>query len=65
MTLRIGGLYVTLSITMLGYSAECHFAECPIFIYYYVECHYAECCYAECRYAGRLSTVKKLRKRHS
>jgi hypothetical protein len=50
MTLRIRSFYVTLSITVLYYNAECHYAECR-----YADCRYAECRYAECRIALRRS----------
>ncbi len=39
---------MTLSITTLSISIECHYAErCSC----HAERHYADCCYAECRYA--------------
>jgi hypothetical protein len=44
--LRIGGLFLTLSINDSKHG-ECRYGECR-----YVECHYAECRYAECFYAA-------------
>jgi hypothetical protein len=48
---------MTLSITMLCYHAECRYAECRSFIYYYAESQYDVCHYAECRYAGCRDTA--------
>jgi hypothetical protein len=50
---------MTLSITMLCYHAECRYAECRSFIYYYAESQYDVCHYAECRYAGCRDTCGK------
>ncbi len=53
---------LTISLTsaqQCSHYAECHNAECRIFVHCNAECRYAECRYAECRNAECRGVLKR------